>query len=209
MIDAIHQRIAEALARIGALTRAHEQHEAAAETLSALQARVLHALRRRSGLRVGELAQELMVTYGTVSAAISSLEGKGLVRKSSDPQEHRAVVVELTRRGSAAARRAEGWGGELLEPAVAELRAPEAATLLASLLKLIEAFERQGLIAKTRMCLSCQYFQPGAGSGSRPHYCALLEQAIGAQDLRVDCSDHVPAGAAQRQQAWKEFSPKP
>lgn len=190
MTTPLHTRIADALARLGALARSHENQEALADGLSPLQARALVALQRRRGMRVGELAEELLVTFGTLSAAVSSLEEKALVTKYVDPEEHRAVNLELTRKGTAAARRAEGWASGLLAPPVADLDSDEAATLLASLLKLIRAFERRGAIAAARMCFSCQYFDPEGGRGARPHFCNLLEEPIGEADLRVDCPEH-------------------
>jgi DNA-binding MarR family transcriptional regulator len=188
----IHTRIADALARLGTLARFDETQQAQAEGLSPLQARALVALRRRSPSRVGDLARELLVTDGTLSAAVSALEGKGLVTKRADPEEHRAVNLQLTRKGSAAARRAAGWAGAQLAPAMADLSEHEAGTLLALLLGLIRSFERRGAVAAARMCLTCGYFAPGGGAGARPLFGNLLEEPIGEIDLRVECPDHEP-----------------
>jgi len=209
MDDPLHIRIAAALARIGALARSHEQQGAQDEALSPLQARVLSALLRRGGLRVGELAEELLVTYGTVSAAISSLEEKGLVAKYTDAEEHRAVLVELTRGGKQAAKRTRGHEAELLEPAVRELEPAAAGELHASLLCLIRSFERQGLMRAARICPSCRFFEPGGGSGARPHYCHLLEDAIGNAELQVDCPDHEAADATRQEELWEAFRAVP
>lgn len=189
----IHARIADALARLGALARAQEQAGSTGEDLSPLQSRALVALLRRTSLRVGELAEELLVTYGTVSVALSTLDDKGLVTKFRDPDEHRAVRVELTRRGRGLAKRASEWTATGLRPGLDELDARETGPLLATLLKLILALERQGVIAAARMCVSCEHFVPDGGRGDRPHYCRLLDQPIGAADLRVDCPEHERA----------------
>lgn len=193
----LHTRIADGLARLGALARFHENQKSQAEGLSPLQARALVVLQRRRGIRLGDLARELLVTYGTLSPAVSSLEEKALVTKYVDPEEHRAVNLELTRKGAAAARRVEGWASELLAPPVADLDADEAATLLASLLKLIRAFERRGTITAARMCFTCRYFDPKGGKGARPYFCNLLEEPIGEANLRIDCSEHEPADTDQ------------
>jgi len=204
MTSPLHIRIADALARLGSLSRWHENQEALAEHLSPLQARALVLVQRRRGIRVGALAKELLVTYGTLSAAVSSLEEKGLIAKYVDPDEHRAVNLEVTRKGAAMARRAEAWAGELLAPPVDDLAPDEAAALLASLLKLIRAFERRGTIAAARMCLSCRYFVPHGGRGARPHFCRLLEEPIGEADLRVDCPEHEPADPDRLEELWQE-----
>ena len=197
MTASLHIRIGDALTRLAALARSRDNQEVTHEGLSPLQARALFVLQRRRGLRVGELAEELFVTYGTLSAAVSSLEEKGLLSKYVDPEEHRAVNLELTRSGLSAAQRIEDRSGDWLAAPIAEMDPQEAAGLLASLLALIRSFEREGAIAAARMCLTCRYFEAHGGRGRRPHFCTLLDEPIGSADLRVDCPDHDPVGAAQ------------
>ena len=189
----LHSRIADALARLGSLARSKEQSESTSETLSPLQSRALVVLHRLGDLRVGQIAKELMVTYGTVSVALTALEQKSLVNKFQDPDEHRAVRLELTRSGRRIAQKAAGWTAEALQPAIAALRPNESATLLATLLKLILSLEREGVIGEARMCISCKYFVADGGSKQRPHFCNLLDVAIGEHDLRVDCPEHERA----------------
>lgn len=193
----LHGRIADALARLGSLARSKEQTESTSETLSPLQSRALVVLHRRGDLRVGQIAEELLVTYGTVSVALTALEQKGLVNKFQDPDEHRAVRLELTRPGRRIAQKAAGWGAEALQPAIRALRTEESATLLATLLKLILSLEREGVIGAARMCISCKYFVADGGRGKRPHFCNLLDVAIGEHDLRVDCPEHERAAESQ------------
>lgn len=201
----IHSRIADALARLGAITRAHEQRESQSEAISPLQSRALVVLHRRKALRIGELARELLVSYGTISVAVAALEQKGLVTRSADAEEHRAVNVALTRRGLRLARAADQWQAQLLEPAVADLDETTSARLLATLLHLLRSLERQGLISTTRMCLSCRYFEPGGGKDGRPHYCGLLEASIGNAELRVDCPEHETASAERLEELGRAF----
>lgn len=193
----LHRRIADALGRIETVLRAQEQRESRTRSLSPLQTRALIGLLRRGPSRVGELADELRVSDGTLSAAVASMEGKGLVKRGSDPREHRAVIVALTRRGRHRAESADDWMAGLLEPAVERLGEEESGALLASLLELILAFEREGRISTTKMCLSCRYFRPGEGSGSRPHRCELLRTDIGREEIRVDCPDHRPVETSE------------
>jgi len=148
-----------------------------------------------------------MVTYGTISVALTSLEEKGMLRKFVDPDEHRAVRVELTRRGSVLANRAAGWNADVLAPAIASLRKDESGAFLATLLKMILLLERKGVIGQSRMCLSCEHFVPGGGNGARPHFCKLLDAAIGEPQLRTDCPDHVRASERQLATAARTFRP--
>ena len=94
----LHRRLAAAIERVSTALRQGVQGAASEEGLSPLQLRALQILSRRPGLRLGQLARELHVTPGTLSAAVTTLESKGLARKESDPSEHRAVHLH-DRRG--------------------------------------------------------------------------------------------------------------
>jgi len=62
-----------------------------------------------AGCRMGELATRLSVTQAAVSQLADQLEGLGLVHRSRDPLDGRAVIVEATpavERGWAVAREA-------------------------------------------------------------------------------------------------------
>lgn len=198
----LHIRIAAALARVETVMRAQEQKAANATGLSPLQLRVLEALDRSSNLRVGALARELMVTTGTVSAAISVLQAKGLVTKQSDPEEHRAVVISLSAKARRRMTKLSSWPTELLEPVVEDLGEREAGDLLASLLRALHAIERRGWIDPVRMCFHCEYFQPWKGSGDRPHRCELMGKSIGSADLRVDCPEFEAASGPGQEARW-------
>lgn len=51
------------------------------------------------GLLMGELSRRLMVSNGNVTGLIDRLEAEGLVRRSRDPGDRRAVRVSITARG--------------------------------------------------------------------------------------------------------------
>jgi DNA-binding MarR family transcriptional regulator len=72
------------------------------------QVRVIRAVGKHhqmgAGCRMGELARRLGVTRAAVSQLADQLEGRGLVGRTRDPGDGRAVVVIPTR----AVRR--GWG---------------------------------------------------------------------------------------------------
>lgn len=205
----LHRRIAAALARVETVMRAQEQKAAQATGLSPLQLRVLEALERKPQLRVGEVARELLVTTGTVSAAVSVLQSKGLVTKESDPEEHRAVVIRLSAKARRRIDKLAAWPSELLEPVVEDLGEREAGELLAGLLRALHAIERRGWIDPARMCYRCEFFQPWKGSGNRPHRCDLLRKAIGSSELRVDCADFEAASGPGQESRWKAVGRTP
>lgn len=68
----------------------------------AAQWRVLSLLERQGAARVGELAAAARTTQPGMTRLLGVLEREGLVRRSPDPSDSRAVVVEVTTAGSAA-----------------------------------------------------------------------------------------------------------
>ena len=60
---------------------------------------------RRSGppfrLSAGQLLRSMMITSGTMTNRIDRLEERGFIRRQPDPDDRRAVLVELTKSGLA------------------------------------------------------------------------------------------------------------
>jgi len=102
-----------ALARIAA-------HDAGNDAPAA-QWRVLSLLSTQGRRRVGELAAASRTTQPGMTRLIGGLERDGLVRRSPDPDDSRAIVVEITPSGAAALT---GWRTEFrdtLAPRFADL----------------------------------------------------------------------------------------
>lgn len=66
----------------------------------AAQWRVLSLLSTQGGRRVGELAAASRTTQPGMTRLIGSLERDGLVRRSPDAEDSRAIVVEITQAGA-------------------------------------------------------------------------------------------------------------
>jgi DNA-binding MarR family transcriptional regulator len=67
---------------------------------------VLIALRTAgSPLRIGEIAERQQVAGPHVTRTVTALEQRGMVRRVTDPADHRARLVELSDAGAAAAER--------------------------------------------------------------------------------------------------------
>ena len=61
---------------------------------------VLHSLRETNGgIRLGELADRLLVDAPTVTRRVQQLETRQLVRRQNDPLDKRAQLVQLTPAG--------------------------------------------------------------------------------------------------------------
>lgn len=92
------------------------------------QARALRTLARREGpTRMSELADALHIARRSATSVVDELEGRGLVRRGTDPHDRRAVTVEVTGAGQqvlaeARDRRRAATIGMLGRLSAAELR---------------------------------------------------------------------------------------
>ena len=62
------------------------------------RARILWGL-KAGACRAGQLAQQAKISPSTITEIVESLEGDGLVRRETDPDDRRAVRVALTADG--------------------------------------------------------------------------------------------------------------
>lgn len=95
----------------------------------AAQWRVLNLLEHQGASRVGELARAARTTQPGMTRLIGTLERDGLVRRSPDPADSRAVVVEATASGSTALNEWRDEFRDTLAPRFAALGDEDWATL--------------------------------------------------------------------------------
>jgi MarR family 2-MHQ and catechol resistance regulon transcriptional repressor len=89
------------------LARAHhrfslfdaELHRLSGSDLTAPQAKVIFCLGDTEGLPCTEITEKTLITKGTLTGVIDRLEAKGLVRRWSDSDDGRKIIVDLTRLG--------------------------------------------------------------------------------------------------------------
>lgn len=79
-----------------------ERADVACCGMTVAQAATLEAL-AGGGLRLGELGRRLGISPSTLSRNLDRLESRNLVRRGSDPDDRRALRVELTTGGQKAA----------------------------------------------------------------------------------------------------------
>ncbi|HSK25972.1 MAG TPA: MarR family transcriptional regulator [Jiangellales bacterium] len=119
-----------------ALIRAARTHRAVAAALLAPyglhpgQEFLLTALWERSPRSPSELAATCAVEPPTVTRMVGRLETAGLVRRTPDPGDRRAVLVELTRAGEGLRGKVRESWGELERRSTARLGPEERATLV-------------------------------------------------------------------------------
>ncbi len=190
-------KLAAALERLSRLLVALSWQASGPLGLTALQTAILEALAGRPQ-GVGELARWLRVTKPTVSRALKTLVGKGLARVSPDPGDRRRVQVHLTPEGHRRVVASQRWAEPLMQ-ALDNLPRQQQGQLLRSLLEMLHQLEQAGLMAQSRMCLTCRFLQ---GHGEEL-FCQLLEKPLAGFALRVDCPDYqplevLPSGGASR-----------
>ncbi len=136
-----------------------------------------------SGLR-----QYLGVTKGTVSQSIIALEKKGLLKKVPDARDRRGVEVRLTAAGRKllADDPLNRWQADL-----AALSAAERESLEAALEHLVRAALNNRERQPFGFCRDCMHFARDHESGE-PHFCALLEVPLSADDSQLICREQTP-----------------
>jgi DNA-binding MarR family transcriptional regulator len=103
---------------------------------------------RRSGtpcrLSAGTLARGLVMTTGGMTKRLDRLEREGLVRRESDPEDRRGVLVSLTRKGLKVVDRAVEDHVRNEARLLEALSERERKALDGALAKLLAAWQREG-----------------------------------------------------------------
>jgi NAD(P)H-dependent flavin oxidoreductase YrpB (nitropropane dioxygenase family)/DNA-binding MarR family transcriptional regulator len=140
--------LGEALARL--FRDFQEAEEAAARGASAAgltrsEAHTLAAVGVNGGKTVGQVAAELKITVGALSAAINKLEKRAYVRRFRVPEDRRIVRLELTPAGAEAVRGHRDFLARAAEKAVESMCGEQQALLMRTLENLDEQFRMQAL----------------------------------------------------------------
>ncbi len=190
----VDAKVVAALERLGQVFRLLLRERAQEHDLSPIGAQFLvyllyHAVELR---RVSQLAREFGLTQATVSDAVDSLEAKGLIGRERWPEDGRVVTLRLTPEGELLAMELAAWA----DPVREHLRgtsSEESEVVMRFLMRLIGALQRDGIIAVSRMCVTCRFFRRDAhpGAASR-HHCGLLDLPLAGSDLRIDCPEYEP-----------------
>jgi DNA-binding MarR family transcriptional regulator len=123
--------------------------------ITAQQRMIIRCVGRFPSMTAGQLATELHLDRGTVSAAVARLERRGLVRRARDPKDRRRVALGLT----AAGRALDHPRGDTLESVVAGLVATSEPAAIAGAQEFLDA-----LTAKLEECSRLESLASGARS---------------------------------------------
>lgn len=89
--------------------------------------------------RLSVLAERMGITAPTASRAVDGLVDLGLIERLPDPDDRRAVRIDLTRPGRKRVEERQALAAAALEPGVAALSARDRAQLASLLTRLAEA----------------------------------------------------------------------
>ncbi len=106
--------------------------------MTAAQAATLQAL-ASGDLGLSDLSKRLGITASTLTRNLRRLEDRGLVRRSSDPGDGRALRVSLTRAGREAAAEVDRQEAEFAREVLNNLPSGTAASTLAAIGRLLAA----------------------------------------------------------------------
>ena len=106
--------------------------------LTVVQRSSLAAIADGGSMRLHELAARVGANPPTASRAIDGLVQLGLMKRSVDPRDRRAVALELTARGRARVTRQRSRFAGMLAPALERLEPEERAELVRTMARLNE-----------------------------------------------------------------------
>lgn len=185
----IESKIVASLERISQSFRVLLWQESKEFALSPIQIQVLIFLLHHSDekRKVSYIADEFNMTKATISETIKTLEQKELIHKEYEERDSRSYIIQLSNKGKEIAKKTSLFTKELGAP-IHKLPNKEKENLLLNLLDIIRHLNNTGVISIQRMCKSCTYYQ--SSNKGKKHYCHLLNQALTAKDLRLDCPEH-------------------
>ncbi|MGY1601856.1 MarR family winged helix-turn-helix transcriptional regulator [Geodermatophilus sp. SYSU D00815] len=99
MVDDDPAVLGELVLRVGRLQRHRWRAALAPWDLTPHQARALRVVGNRDGVRLSELAEALRIAPRSATEVADGLEARGLVERTPDPRDRRAVVLRPTPEG--------------------------------------------------------------------------------------------------------------
>jgi len=100
---------------------------------------IMEALLHKGAMPINQIGEKVLLTSGSMTAAVNRMEGKGLVKRIQDPSDGRCFYVHLTQKGRKTILTAYAGHEKKLEQVAAVLSGKER-TQLVRLLKKIGFF---------------------------------------------------------------------
>ena len=93
------ETLAESLRSVARQLRETSAKTLAPWDINPSQLRALRVLTRHGTMRLSKLSEHLHIAPRSTTEVVDALESRGLVRRSPDPDDRRATLVELTEHG--------------------------------------------------------------------------------------------------------------
>jgi len=139
--------LTELVTRLRRVLRASIRTEYPWESLPMAQVELLQRLREEPGLRLNDLASRHRLANNTVSMLVRQLVAAGLVSRTTDPDDRRAVLLELTDDGRRVLADWQTAHERRLAGALSRLPAADQRTIsaaLPALSRLVDVLEAEG-----------------------------------------------------------------
>lgn len=127
--DRVHG-LSESIARLRRAMRRAARAADPANTLTVAQLELLASLAEHPGARPSELARLLRLAPSTVTTLINAIAPRGLIRRSTEDSDRRAVAMHLTDAGHGALDSWQSTNAGILAAAVAALPAGQQRALI-------------------------------------------------------------------------------
>ncbi|AXY76220.1 MarR family transcriptional regulator [Paraflavitalea soli] len=193
-----NSKITASLGKISEAFRVLTQAQAQSHGLSSTQLQLLLFIRFHPDpqhRKAANMAREFNVTKATISDSIKALEQKALVQRLTDAKDSRSFILSLTPKGEELALATENYTGPMDE-AVNGLLPEQKGHLIHALFDLIYRLNQAGVVSTQRMCFNCSYY---SGNRRDQHYCNLVNVALFADDLRLECAEFTKKKAASHE----------
>ncbi len=105
---------------------------------------IMEALLHKGPLPINQLGEKVLLTSGSMTAAVNRMEGKGLVKRIQDPSDGRCFYVHLTKKGRKTIKTAYPKHAENLEKIAGVLSDDERRDFVRLLKKIGSFAESQG-----------------------------------------------------------------
>lgn len=186
------RKIVDALDKLTRVHRTMLWEVAKTENLSPIQIQFLEYINRYPSklCKVSTLAREFDLTKATVSAAVSSLEEKCLLRKLRESNDKRSYVLKLTPEGKRIVKRLLHWSDAMVKH-IEKFSDEDKSRVMLFLMELIKSLFDDGVVEIAHVCIACTNFVRDADKSSpKPHFCRLTNRSISNSELNIGCSSY-------------------
>src|SRR6478672_9607024 len=141
-VDELAAELQRVLSKLFSVLRRGDANRGTAGDLTLAQLSILLTLLEKGPIRMTDLAAHERVRTPTTTVAIRRLEKLGLVKRSRDPSDLRAVLVDVTPRGLVQHREALATRRAALAAMLSKLTTDERTTLAGALTSLARLAEQ-------------------------------------------------------------------